>query len=80
MGDCVMAKSNNKQNNNDVAPKNFKDHLFYGFELDEEQKLFRDAIWDEEKLIVFCNAKAGTGKTFIAVATANLLVQYGRYD
>jgi predicted ribonuclease YlaK len=29
---------------------------------------------------VFCNAKAGTGKTFIATATANLLVQYGRYD
>ena len=29
---------------------------------------------------MFANAKAGTGKTLIAVATANLLVQYGRYD
>ncbi len=32
----------------------------------------------QEKLIVFCNAKAGTGKTLIATATANLLYQYGR--
>lgn len=27
---------------------------------------------------MFCNAKAGTGKTLIATATANLLYQYGR--
>ena len=62
------------------APKTLKDHMFYGFQLDEEQIAFRDAIWNPEKLIVFCNAKAGTGKTFIATATANLLVQYGLYD
>ena len=47
-----MAKSNSKQNNNNVAPKDLKKHPFYGFELDEEQKAFRDAIWDDEKLIV----------------------------
>jgi phosphate starvation-inducible protein PhoH len=29
---------------------------------------------------VFCNARAGTGKTLLAVATAVLLVQYGLYD
>lgn len=75
-----MAKSNNKQKNNNEAPKDLKKHPFYGFELDDEQKAFRDAIWDDEKLIVFCNAKAGTGKTFIAVATADLLVQYGKYE
>lgn len=62
------------------APKTLKDHPFYGFKLDDEQIAFRDAIWNPEKLIVFCNAKAGTGKTFIATATANLLVQYGLYD
>ena len=28
---------------------------------------------------MFANARAGTGKTLIAVATANLLVQYGKY-
>ena len=75
-----MAKSNSKQNNKIEAPKDLNDSLFYGLELDNEQKIFRDAIWDEEHLIVFCNAKAGTGKTLIATATANLLVQYGRYD
>lgn len=75
-----MAKSNNKQNINIEAPKDLKGHQFYGFELDEQQKVFRDAIWNPDKLVVFCNAKAGTGKTFVAVATANLLVQYGLYD
>jgi predicted ribonuclease YlaK len=75
-----MAKSNSKPNNKIEAPRDLKDHLFYGLILDDEQKAFRDAIWDPEKLIVFCNAKAGTGKTLIATATANLLVQYGRYD
>ena len=35
-------------------------------------------FWSKEKLVVFCNAKAGTGKTLIATATANLLYEYGR--
>ena len=48
--------------------------------MDEQQKAFRDAIWDENKLIVFANARAGTGKTLIAVATADLLVKYGKYE
>ncbi len=75
-----MAKSNTKQNNKAEVPKDLKDHPFYGLILDEDQKAFRDMIWDADKLIVFCNAKAGTGKTLIATATANLLVQYGRYN
>lgn len=61
-------------------PKTLDENPFYGIEIDDEQKAFRDAIWDSNKLIVFCNAKAGTGKTLIATATANLLVQYGLYD
>ena len=76
-----MAKANNKQ---PIvvgdAPKTLKDSMFYGIKLDEQQKEFRDAIWNPDKLIVFANARAGTGKTLIAVATANILVQYGRYD
>lgn len=76
-----MAKSNNnKQNMVGSVPQTLKNHQFYGFKLDEQQKAFRDAIWDPKNLIVFANARAGTGKTFIAVATANLLVQYGLYD
>jgi predicted ribonuclease YlaK len=63
-----------------TPPVTLEDHPFYGIKLDDDQKAFRDAIWDPEKLIVFCNAKAGTGKTFIATATANLMVEYGRYD
>ena len=75
-----MAKANNKQTVVGDAPQTLKNHPFYGFKLDEQQKEFRDAIWDESKLIVFANARAGTGKTLIAVATANLLVQYKKYD
>lgn len=61
-------------------PETLEDHPFYGFELDDEQKAFRDAIWSDDKLIVFCNARAGTGKTTIATGVADLLVKYGRYD
>ena len=62
------------------VPKTLTEHPFYGLQLDEEQIEFRDAIWNPDNLIVFANSKAGTGKTLIAVATANLLVQYGLYD
>lgn len=64
----------------DDVPENLDNHPFYGLTLDDEQKEFRDAIWDPEKLIIICNSKAGTGKTTISVAVANLLVQYGMYD
>lgn len=76
-----MAKSNNNKQQIVVgeAPQTLTKHQFYGFKLDEQQKEFRDAIWNDDNLIVFANARAGTGKTLIAVATANLLVQYGKY-
>ncbi len=74
-----MARKNTGTGNHEV-PSTLTDHPFYGLILDDEQKAFRDAIWDENKLIVFCNAKAGTGKTLIATATANLLFQYGRSE
>lgn len=62
------------------APTNLDDHPFYGMTLNEEQKVFANAIWNPENLIVFCDSKAGTGKTTIAVGIANMLVQYGLYD
>ena len=43
-------------------PQSLKRHPFYGFELDESQINFRDAIWDKNNLIVFANARAGSGK------------------
>lgn len=61
-------------------PKTLKDHPFFGLKLDDEQEAFRDAIWDDQYDIVFVNAKAGTGKTTLAVATATLLVEYGKYS
>lgn len=61
-------------------PKILKDHPFFGLKLDEEQEAFRDAIWSDEYDVVFTNSKAGTGKTTLAVATAMLLVEYGKYS
>lgn len=75
-----MAKKMIQTNNYGEAPVTLNGHPFYGLKLDDEQIAFRDAIWNPEKLIVFCNARAGTGKSLIATATANLLVQYGKYD
>ena len=64
--------------NDNRLPKN----VFYGMVLDEEQLAFVEAIKDPSKVIVFCNARAGTGKTTLAMGTANLLYQDKRngYD
>ena len=77
-----MKKSNTVLNFNrkENVPQKLDDDIFYGLELDEDQKHFRDAIWDLSKIAVICNAKAGTGKTTIALGVANLLIQYGIYD
>ena len=53
---------------------------FYGMQLDEEQEKFANAIWDPDIDIVFCNSKAGTGKTTIAAGVANMLVLYGFFS
>ena len=53
---------------------------FYGINLDDEQIIFRDAIWDRKNIAVLCNAKAGTGKTTIALGVANLMYQYKMVD
>ena len=53
---------------------------FYGLILNKEQEEFVKAIYDDRNLCVFCNARAGTGKTLIALGAANLLVQSGQYS
>lgn len=53
---------------------------FYGMKLDPEQEVFVAAIKNPEKTVVFCNAAAGTGKTTLAIGTANILVQDKRND
>ena len=40
----------NKSNSNnfdrkEVIPKTLDDHIFYGLDLDDDQKHFRDTIW-----------------------------------
>lgn len=62
------------------APRTIKKDLFYKMTLDDEQCEFANAIWNPDYDIIFCNSKAGTGKTTIAVGVANMLVQYGFYD
>lgn len=62
------------------APTTLENNPFYGIKLDDEQRVFRDAIWNPNIDIVFVNAKAGVGKTTVATGVANLLVQYGLYD
>jgi phosphate starvation-inducible protein PhoH len=53
---------------------------FYDLVLDDEQADFVAAIKDPGKTIVFCDAPAGTGKTTLAMGTANILVQDRRND
>lgn len=75
-----MSKNYKKPTDHSTPPQTLEDHVFFGLTLDDEQKNFRDAIWAEDKLIIFCDAKAGSGKTQIAVMTAKMLYDYGRYD
>ena len=48
---------------------------FYDMILDEGQEKLVKAVMSKDTQIVFCNAKAGTGKTTIAFGVANLLVE-----
>ena len=64
---------------NDI-PETLSEHPFYGIELDEEQKVMANTIWNPNIDIVFVNAKAGCGKTIVATGVANLLVHYGLFD
>ena len=64
----------------DTPPETLGEHQFYGMHLNEEQKIFANAIWSKDIDIIFCNSKAGTGKTTIAAGVANLLVKYGFFS
>jgi phosphate starvation-inducible protein PhoH len=77
-----MKKSNTITNfdRKENIPQNLDDHIFYGLTLDDDQKHFVNSIWDHRKTAIICNAKAGTGKTTLALGVANLLYHYGLYD
>jgi len=50
-----------------------RDHIFFGLgpKLTDKQREYVDSIFDNQ--LTICNAKAGTGKTTLAVAAAKLL-------
>lgn len=60
--------------------ENSKGPMFFGLKLDEAQQAFRDTILDDNITLIFCDAKAGTGKTVIATGCAEMLVKSGKYD
>lgn len=75
-----MARQSKKVETKLDVPASLTEHPFYGFQLDEYQTYFRDCIWDDKKQIIFSDSPAGSGKTFVAFATANLMYEYGRCD
>lgn len=75
-----MAGKKKRQDIKHEAPSKITSEWFYGLTLDEEQEAFANAIWNPDNDIIFCNSKAGTGKTTIATGVANLLVEFGMYD
>ena len=74
------ANNGNSKRERPNPPETLKGHPFFGLKLDEEQEVFRDSIWSDDYNIVFCDAKSGSGKTTIAVATAISLCEYGKYN
>lgn len=62
-----------------TPPKDLTDSLFFGLTLDDEQKTFRDLIWNPDVDVVFVDARAGSGKSLVSVATSVLLVKYGLF-
>ena len=47
----------------------------FEYELDADQEVFVGHIMSPDKTIVFCNSRAGTGKTTLAMGAANILVK-----
>ena len=60
-----------------MAKKN-NDDIFYGFMLNEYQQKFVDAIMSDEYNFILADATAGPGKTLLAVACANILINRDR--
>lgn len=57
-----MARQPKKIDYTDVPQSLLDEHPFYGFQLDENQAYFVNRIWDPDTKIIFCDARAGSGK------------------
>mgnify|MGYP002706194055 FL=1 len=75
-----MAAKKKTQDTYLEVPKSLIDEPFYGLQLDEEQRLFAESILNPDIDIVMVNARAGSGKSTIAVGAANILVQGGCFS
>ena len=76
----MATKKTQRINEYGAPPKTIDGHPFYGLKLDEQQLIFAEAIWNPDIDIVWCNAKAGCGKTVVSLGVANMLVKYGLFD
>lgn len=59
--------------------KKKNDDIFYGLTLNEEQEAFKEAVMSDQNGVIVVDATAGSGKTLIAVACANILCKTGKY-
>ena len=55
------------------------DDIFYGFVLNEGQEKLKEAIMSDDYNVVIADATAGSGKTLLAVACANILCKTDKY-
>lgn len=76
----MATKKGTAENRYSNPPKTVSETAFYGINLDDEQKVLADTIWNKDIDIIFVNAIAGSGKTVVTTGVANMLVQYGFYD
>lgn len=76
-----MAKKMIQSNDYEEVPATLENHPFYGLDCsDNEQKIYRDALWNKDKRMVIVDACAGSGKTTLAVAVALMYVAYNICD
>lgn len=76
----MAAKKTQRLDEYGEIPRNIDGEPFYNLILDNDQKDFVNAILNTDNTIIFCNSKAGTGKTTLAMGAANMLVKYKEYD
>ena len=76
----MAAKKTQRLDEYGEIPRNIDGEPFYNLILDNDQKNFVNAVLNTDNTIIFCNSKAGTGKTTLAMGAANMLVKYKEYD
>jgi predicted ribonuclease YlaK len=59
--------------------KKKSDDIFYGLVLNEGQEKLKEAIMSDEYNVIIADATAGSGKTLLAVACANILCKTDKY-